>query len=497
MSSERRTMHRKSTSGDAEPLAARLARTALAVSLEDLPCQVIEKAKLCLLDFLGCAFEARDLPWSRQAIQAAASATGGSAGAASIIGTPYRAPAPEAAFANAVMGHGLVREDMHAGSVSHLGVVVLPVLLALAQHHPASGRDFLAAIAVGYEAGARAGRALIDPDLARLFRPTGITGPLAAAAAGARLLHLSAGAAASALALAANTVAGLNEWAHTGGSEMFFHPGFAARNAVTAVRLAELGAFASHSALDGEAGLFAAFGKAPAARELDLFQGEPEILAVYHKPVPACNFAQSACQAALRIVRDGRCAPGSIATITVRVPRAAASYPGCNFTGPFARRLQAKMSIQYNVAAALLTGSASEENFALLDDPALLRLIDVTSLEVDDELTRAFPGRQGAEVEVREVGGPVHLARLDDVVPATAADVRERFRAAAGGVVGEALAGEIEDFIDHLDRAGDAGSLGLLTRAEIGDANADFPRGTTGESHAGAAGQGRSRRPSR
>ena len=32
----------------------------------------------------------------------------------------------DAAFANAVMGHGLVREDMHSGSISQLGIVVLP-----------------------------------------------------------------------------------------------------------------------------------------------------------------------------------------------------------------------------------------------------------------------------------------------------------------------------------------------------------------------------------
>jgi len=57
--------------------------------------------------------------------------------------------------------------------------------------------------------------------------------------------------------LAANTTAGLNEWPYSGGDEMFFHPGFAARNAVTAVELAELGARASETALDGPSGLFA------------------------------------------------------------------------------------------------------------------------------------------------------------------------------------------------------------------------------------------------
>lgn len=82
---------------------------------------------------------------------------------------------------------------------------------------------------------------------------------------------------------------------------MFFHPGFAARNGVNAVLLAEAGGFGSPDALDGESGLFAAHGKRAAAASVRLFEGQPEILAVDHKPVPACNFAQTACQAALAL----------------------------------------------------------------------------------------------------------------------------------------------------------------------------------------------------
>ena len=50
-----------------------------------------------------------------------------------MIGSPQRVAFGDAAFANVVMGHGLVREDMHSGSISHLGIVVLPTLLSLAQ----------------------------------------------------------------------------------------------------------------------------------------------------------------------------------------------------------------------------------------------------------------------------------------------------------------------------------------------------------------------------
>lgn len=448
---------------NAEPLAARIARTVTSISLDALPSEMIGKTKLCLLDLIGCAFEARDLPWSRQALGLAQTVADGHG--AAVIGSRQIVAYGDAAFANAVMGHGLVREDMHSGSISHLGIVVLPVLLALAQYRPVSGRDFITAAAIGYEVGGQIGRAVMDAEVAKIHRPTGITGPVAAAAAGARLLALDVEATTSAIALGANTTLGFNQWAHTGGSEMFFQAGFAARNALTAVMLAESGAFASPSALDGEAGLFAALKKRSAASAVELFEGQPEMLSVYHKPLPACNFAQTPCQAALRLSRDERIAPERIVSIKVRVSRAGVLYPGCDFTGPFAHILQAKMSIQYNVAAALMLGSVSEKNFTLLKDPLLHRLIRATTLEVDDAMTYAYPAVQGGEVKVTQTDGTTRLSRLENVVNATEGEVRDRFKLAATGAVGAERTKEIERFIDTLEHKEDVGALGTLLQA--------------------------------
>jgi len=80
----------------------------------------------------------------------------------------------------------------------------------------------------------------------------------------------------------------------------------------------------------------------------------------------------------------------------------------------------------------------------------------------------AYPGKRGGEVEVRESGGASYLLRLEDVVNATALDVRERFRAAAESVVGAARAREIESCIDGLDGSDDLGRLGTLPRATAG-----------------------------
>ena len=436
-------------------LARTMVREADALQFSDLSGAAGDKLKICLLDFLSCAFEARDLEWSRQAVGIVGQAASG----ATIVGTDITASPGDAAFANATMGHGLVREDMHAGSIGHHGVVIWPVLLALAQRRHVSGVQLLTAAAIGYEVGGRLGRALFNADLARLFRPTGILGPVVGAVAGSRLLGLGETPAVSALALAANGSSGLNQWPHDGGSDMYFHPGAAARSAITAIALAEAGAYGSELILEGEAGLFAAFRRAPAPQAITLFpNGEEEILAVYNKPVPACNFAQTACQAALRVAEEIDNI-AAVEHVTVHLPDAAICYPGCDFTGPFERALQAKMSIQYGVAGALVRKVVDEDNYRRLDDPDILRIAGIIRLKSDREFTTAFPAAQGAEVEVGLAVGARISRRVSDVIPATEAEVRARFRSSAAGVLGADRADAIEEAVDRIERSENAGRI--------------------------------------
>jgi 2-methylcitrate dehydratase PrpD len=432
-------------------LSRRMVRAARGLTVEQLPPEVVAKVKIGLLDMLSCAFEARDLPWGCQAIRMASAASG----KATVIGTPVRSSPPEAAFANATLGHGLVREDMHAGAVSHLGVVIFPTLLALAQQQPkVSGSDFILGAVCGYEIGASVGRAIMDQEMVRRFRPTGITGPLAGAIAGSRLLGLDEDATVSALGFAANATGGLNEWPYCGGDEMFFHPGFAARSAVTAVELALLGARASESALDGRAGLFAGLNKTDCIARVAPFSGHQfEILSVYYKPAPACNYAQTACQAALSLTLHDGFRSGDIESIVVKASQAAVQYPGCDYPGPFNRILQAKMSIQYCVAATLVRGAIEESNYHLLDDPEINRLASIAKLEIDPAFTARYPGAQGTEVTLGFTGGRIVRRKLDDVVPATPEQIRGRFRAACSNWRA------IEDMVDQLEQMEDVGIL--------------------------------------
>lgn len=453
---------------DRAPYARRLARQVLNAPAR-LPAGALDKAKVCLLDLIGCAFEARSLPWSTRALALARPVADG----VPIIGHDRLFHPADAAFVNATMGHGLVREDMHAASVSHHGVVIWPVLLALAGERQVDGRSLLTAAIMGYEAGAKIGRVLFDAGLSRLFRPTSFAGLLGATIAGAWLLRLSEDETTAALSLAANMAGGLNQWPASGADEMYYHPGIAARNTLLAVGLAQAGSYASEDIFEGEAGLFQAFKRAPFHEPEALFaNGTAEILAVYNKPAPACNFAQSACQAAVQVANaiDGNAE--EVQGIIIRVPEAAARYPGCDYRGPFRRALQAKMSIQYGVAAALVRGVVEEDNYRQLDEARILALVARSRLETDAAFTAAFPSRQAAEVIVVLRDGRNVARRLDDVIPASPDEVRQRFHRAASIVLGERRAASLAALIDHLEDIRDAGEVARQCRQEAGAAAA-------------------------
>jgi 2-methylcitrate dehydratase PrpD len=431
---------------------------------------VAEKARLCLADALRCMFEARGLDTSRQALSVIHPYTDGVPVAASVVA----ATPAEAALAMATMSAGLLREDMHAASISHHGIVVWPTLLALSHGAGASGARLLAAGVVGYEFGARLGCALFDADLARRWRPTAFCATAGAAMGASYLLGLSARQAVAAVALAVDASAGLNQWPHSGGDEIFFQAGRAAQNAVQAIALARAGAFASPPMLDGPAGLFAAAGRA-APDDLGLFAGEPAILKVYNKALPICNFAQTAAQAALELAARPGFSAGAVEAVTVAVTQAALDYPGCDQTGPCERPLQAKMSIRFAVAAALAHGDLREARFHALDDAAVARLSGLCTLEADPALTAAFPALQGARVQARLAGGKVLTASLADVTPATPEQIREGLLASAGEALGSDRAAALADLICHLDSAPDAAVL--LAAAHI-----DRPQPAAGQS---------------
>ena len=234
--------------------AAEVADFCAHVRVEHLPRDVVEKAKLCVVDFLsaGLTFEASDE--ARIGLTVLGEPARMGQGAA-VLGSPGRVAVPTAAYLSSAAAAATARTDTHVQSSSHPGMVVVPALLSLAQEVDVSGGRLLSALVVGYEVMCRIGAALITPEVATLFRPTGVIGPVAAAAACAHLLGLDASATRNALSIAANAAGGLNAWACSGTSEHVLHSAAAARAGVESALLARSGLTAASSVFDGSAGL--------------------------------------------------------------------------------------------------------------------------------------------------------------------------------------------------------------------------------------------------
>ena len=136
-------------------LSRRLARFAHAFELRHAPTDVVDMAKLCVLDALGIAFASTRFEFARRS-QAGISAVAG-AGEHVLIGLRERLPMRDAALLNGILIHGLDFDDTHPASVVHASASALPVVLTEGRRQRVTGARALAAYLLAVEADARIG----------------------------------------------------------------------------------------------------------------------------------------------------------------------------------------------------------------------------------------------------------------------------------------------------------------------------------------------------
>jgi 2-methylcitrate dehydratase PrpD len=431
-----------------EPRATlcRLAATAArALAHDELDPATREKAALCLMDYLACSLEsvstavgevAKTFTRDRRAIPEA-----------HVFGVRHRVDAETAALANGILGHGIIREDMHVESGCHPAPAILAAMLALAQRESLDGRALVRGIVAGYQVLGTLGAAVIGSTTNRRFRPLGIAGAYGVAAGCIAATDLEEERAVHALAVAANTAAGVNQWPWSAGQEIYLHAGIAARNGLAAFDLARAGLRASEDVLEGTDGFFAAYDCRPGAA--DVFRKRighrHHILNVTHKPVAGCNYAQAPAGAArtLRLqLPSGE--TRAIRRITIGTFAAAAAYPGCDCTGPFRSVEQTKMSIQFMVAASLRHGVMGEAAYRGWEDAETMWLVGVATLQVDPSFEADAPRLQGASVRVELADGTTLSAHAPDVPWLAPAGVVERFVRATETCLPRAAAGRVQ-----------------------------------------------------
>jgi 2-methylcitrate dehydratase PrpD len=238
-----------------------LARYAAALRYEDIPADVIVRAKQCITDTIAVIIFGCDLPWSRMIVRYVEKNAPG--GRSRILGAGnIRVQAPGAALANGALAHAFEMDNLTWPSTGvHPGATLLAPALAVAQERRIGGRDLITAVVAGAEVMIRIGRATQHRNESRGFHAPGTTGPFGAAIAAGRLMGLDAQGLANALGMAGSLACGLLQFARAGTGAMVkrLHLGRAAESGVLAASLAAEGFSAPTSVIEGEFGFLRVF----------------------------------------------------------------------------------------------------------------------------------------------------------------------------------------------------------------------------------------------
>jgi 2-methylcitrate dehydratase PrpD len=188
----------------------RLAQFISGIDFSDLSGEVVEKTKQLILDQLGCQLAFAALPWNKSILNYIRQKKG-SREESTVVYYGLRTRTEDAAFSNAIFGHGFEMDDTELSSASHPGVTVIPPALAVGEMKKVTGKEFLTAVVAGYDVFIRIGlatRSMIN----RGFHTTAVLGPLGSAAATSKILKLDANKTLNAFAIAASESGGLAEY---------------------------------------------------------------------------------------------------------------------------------------------------------------------------------------------------------------------------------------------------------------------------------------------
>ena len=452
----------------------RLARFASSLRFEQLPRDVVNKAKLSILDTLGCCIFGASLPsMNKLATMAAAE---GCAQSAAAIGMPLRTSASLAALVNGASAHAFQLDEIHLESTLHPGSLALPSAFSLAEaDRTVGGRDLITAIVAGNEVGIRIGLAAKGGMFKTGFHNQGTTGVFVAAAAAARILRLDVHQTQHALGIAGSQAAGLMA-VQDGAMTKSFHSGRAAQSGVYAAQLARLGYTGIPDVLEAPYGaFFSSFVDDWSEPALTEGLGSHwHTLRIGFKPAPAANGSITAMTAIDTIMRKHGLTASDIETITAFVSDNTLHHCGWPYEPDRIQSvLSAQMSLRYGLAVMALERQNGVAQFDenKIRDPQILSFI--TRIRVEHE--PKFEGNNGiyrvaCRLFVRCRNGEMHETTVlyrkgSPEDPMTAEQLNEKFQKLTERI-GARQSGQIAELVSHIEDCENLSALSQLLTAD-------------------------------
>jgi 2-methylcitrate dehydratase PrpD len=439
------------------------------IELDRIPPEAIATARMVFLDIAGVALAASRTSSGRAAIALARALEGPPE--SQVIGASFRTSASAAVLANGTLAHALDFDETLEEGIIHAGCVVVTTALAMGEARHASGRSILEAAVAGFEVMFRLGVAAPGRFHARGFHPTAITAPFAAAAVAGRLQGLSPAQLAHAFGIAGSQSAGIIEYLADGSWTKQFHAGWAAHAGIIASLLAKNGFHGPRSVFEGSHGLFAAFA-GPDGVHLDRLNeiGREWLLPkVVFKLYPCGSIAHPYIDCALLLRNADGLRIEDIERIVCRTHEG----PVPRLWEPLASKWQpptpyaAKFSLPYCIAAALLKGRVSLEEFSetAIQDGAVLDVARKVVYVIDPSLD--YPRHFSGHVKIILKNGRIleenqAHARGSIEAPIPPGEIEAKFRHNAGRVLEAWKVEQIVEWMGRLEEQADLPALGAL-----------------------------------
>ncbi len=438
---------------------------------EAIPEQVRHRAKLLMLDSLGCALYGADLQWCRilQDTLERVDATRECA----VWGTNRKLSAPHAALANGTAVQGFELDDVHRAGVLHVGAVVLPALIPVVETRGGmTGREFLTAAIAGYEIGPRVGLCMGPQHIASGWHSGATLGVFSAAAGAARGLRLDAGKTVHALGIAGTQAAGLMA-AQFGAMVKRMHAGRSSQSGLYGALLADSGFTGIVNVLESEYGGFCT----TLSQSTDKFNLE-ELTAGFGETWQTMGIALKfyACvgtnHTTLDAIRDmqveRRFGAADLKRVVVHGSLVTVNHVGWKYVPQ--GLTSAQLNMPYCVATWLLEGDCFVDQFTedKVADPARMALSEKVEVVHDPEITaKGAKYRHMVRVEVHLNDGTVmkrtvEAARGSEQKFASDAEIIEKFEKLAVKALPKAQVRKLRDAMLGLEKLGDAAEIARL-----------------------------------
>ncbi len=434
------------------------------IQYDSLKPKVIEKAKICFLDFLAACFSGAESDTSRIGLSILNSM---GKGQITLIGQKEKGRTLYAAFFNGMIAHAEELDDAHRyASGLHLGATIFPAALAVCEARQINGKQFLTAIVSGYEVSSRICRAIDRGHRERGFHSTGTIGPFGACVASAVAMGLQARTIVNALGIAGSSGGGLFAFLEEGATVKHMHTGRASQDGLLSALLAESGMTGPKAVLEAKEGFFNAYANSADSGEVTREIGERyEISNVYHKIHTACGHSFPAIDAALFLRKEILNQISEIKQIEIRTYRNAAIL---NKTKPQSIP-DARFSIPFLVALALVKGRVSRSELVTetLDAPQIKEIAKKVLVIEDTEIEAIFPKFRAARLIVKMTDGKILEKRINAPLgmpdnPLTLEDIEKKFYTASEGILKRSKQEEIVHKILKLEDLDSMTQIALL-----------------------------------